>query len=340
MEGSDRSSQLQRVRWFGLHGPDVVIRAAVLALATLLPACDEAARLSVVSHGEERWATVDRPARTGVGRRPLLIVLHAALFSGDLARDELDLPARADRAGVVVAFPDAEGLVWNDGSLSRELPRAFAPASDDLAFIDALITKLVADGTVDPDEVHLAGISSGGMMALRYACSRADRLASVAVFLATMPLEADQECRPTRPLSLLMVAGTDDPVIRWTGEVMLGGMAFLQQRMSVPGSFDFWRRANRCTGLEPARQLPRLGRTAEPSVLLHAASGCAGRVNTVLYEVRGGGHRVSVGDDWTPLRLLGRATPDIEPGALLLDFVLNARRIPGQGSPLLTRQGR
>jgi polyhydroxybutyrate depolymerase len=136
-------------------------------LILLLPACDEGARLSVLSQGVERWATVDRPARPAGGRRPLLVILHAALFSGALARDELDLPAKAYRAEVMLAFPDAEGLVWNDGSLSRALPSALSPAGDDLAFLDALIAALVADGTADPASVHLAGVSSGGMMALR-----------------------------------------------------------------------------------------------------------------------------------------------------------------------------
>jgi polyhydroxybutyrate depolymerase len=243
-----------------------------------------------------------------------------------------ELPAMARRAGVALAFPDAQSLFWNDGSLSRALPRVFSPEGDDLAFLDALIAALVADGTADPASVHVAGVSNGGMMALRYACARADRVASVTVFLATMPSEVEAaECRPARPLPVLMVAGTADPVVRWTGEVALpGGVAVLQRRMSVPESFGFWRRANGCSGLAPARPLlPRRGRGSEPDVLVHAATGCAGGVRTVLYEVRGGGHRLTAGDDWTLLRLLGRASPDLDPGELLLDFALGSGRAPG-----------
>ncbi len=310
--------------------------ALAAALLLLLPACDDGgARLSVVSHGVERRATVDRPAaRPPAGPRPLLVVLHAGLLSGAQTRSELELPAMARRTGVALAFPDAGGPFWNDGSLSRALPRALsAAAGDDLGFLDALIAALVADGTADPAAVHIAGVSSGGMMALRYACSRADRLASVAVFLATMPPEAERDCRPARPLDVLMVAGTADPVVRWTGEVALpGGVAVLQRRMSVPAGFGFWRRANRCAGgLAPARALPRRGRGSRPDVLVHAAVGCAGGVRTLLYEVRGGGHRLTAGDDWTLLRLLGRASPDIEPGALLIEFALESGRVPGLG---------
>ena len=73
------------------------------------------------------------------------------------------------------------------------------------------------------------------------------------------------------------------------------------------------------------------GHGTQPDVLAHAATGCAGEVRTLLYEVRGGGHRLLAGDDWTLLRLLGRASSDIDPGALLLEFVLKPGRIPGLG---------
>jgi hypothetical protein len=39
----------------------------------------------------------------------------------------------AREAGVALAFPDAQSLFWNDGSLSRALPAALSPAGDDLA---------------------------------------------------------------------------------------------------------------------------------------------------------------------------------------------------------------
>ncbi|WP_343897763.1 alpha/beta hydrolase family esterase [Craurococcus roseus] len=308
----------------------------MLAILPLLPACDgSGARLSLVGRdGIERRATVDRPAAppAAAGPRPLIVVLHAGLLSGAQTRDELEpLPAMARQAGVALAFPDAQSLFWNDGSLSRALPPALSPTGDDLAFLDALIAALVADGTADPAAVHIAGVSNGGMMALRYACARADRLASVAVFMATMPLGAERGCRPARPLPVLMVAGTADPLVRWTGEVNLGGIVGLERRMSVPASFEFWRRANRCAGTAPARPLPRRGLGTQPDALVHAATGCAGGVQTLLYEVRGGGHRLTAGDDWTLLRLLGRATPDIDPGVLLLDFVLEPSRVPGLG---------
>jgi polyhydroxybutyrate depolymerase len=300
--------------------------AAAVLLALLLAGCAGGTRLSVPAGGAERVAWVDRPAPEA-GRRPLLIVLHAALLGGNEVRGELRLAAPAREAGIALAFPDAAGFVWNEGSLVHAVPGGMA-AYDDIAFLDALIGQLVAEGTADPASIHLAGVSSGGMMAMRYACTRAGRIASVAAFMATLAEEAEQPCRPARPLPVMLVAGTADPVVRWDGTVTMAGLSVLQRRMSVPGTFAAWQRANRCAGVAPPRQLPRRGTPGQPDVLLHEAAGCARGVPTRLYEVRGGGHRLTTGGDWTLLGLLGRSTPDIEPGELLLDFVreVQARR--------------
>lgn len=277
--------------------------------------------MSVVSEGRLRSVVVDRAPLPGP--RPVLIVLHGAALSGAVTRDLMRLPSLAPEAGIGLAFPDAAGLLWNDASLARALPMLVA-GEDDVAFLDALIDHLVAQGIADPAAIHLAGISNGGMMAAHYACRRAARIASLSLFKATMPPADDPPCRPSRPLPVMFVAGTADPVVRWDGAVVLGGAVTLQRRRSVPESFDFWRGANGCTGRAPGQMLPRRGPADAPDVLLHAATGCAGGVPTRLYEVRGGGHRLPGGEELSLLRVLGRATQDIEASALLLDFIRDA----------------
>jgi len=295
-------------RWF----------TAGLALLAL-GACGNAPSLALNSEGRLRSAVIERPAAPP-GPRPLLIVLHGAALSGAITRDLMHLSALAPREGVALAFPDAAGLIWNEASLARELP-AMLSGGDDVAFLDALIDRLVADGIADPAAVHLAGISNGGMMAAHYACLRAGRIASLAMFKATMPPATDTPCRPSRPLPVMLVAGTADPVVRWDGGIVLGGSVTLQRRRSVPESFAFWRSANECTGLAPEQAQPRRGPPDSPGVVLHSATGCAGGVPTLLYEVRGGGHRLPGGEELSVLRVMGRATMDLEASSLLLGFL-------------------
>jgi polyhydroxybutyrate depolymerase len=301
------------------------VRAALIALVALaVSACSGATQMTLWHDGAPRAALIDRPERPS-GPGPLLIVLHAAMLDGSAVRQELGLSKETAAGRVTLVFPDSSGLFWNDESLARTLPAMLA-GRDDIGFLDSLISSLVAEGTADPAAIHLAGISNGGMMALRYACRHADRIASLTLVMATMAAEDAEQCRPARPLDVMLFAGTGDPVVRWTGEVSMLGMATLQQRMSVPASFGFWQRANGCAGQMASQALPRRG--AGPDVVLHTATGCRDRARTVLYEVRGGGHRLP-GDDWPLFWMLGRATSDIQLGTLLLDFVTARRPTPG-----------
>lgn len=313
------------------HARTAARTCLALGLALLMLAgCGGAPEGAPVSAARLRGTVVERPPAPGP--RPLLIVLHGAALSGAVTRDLMRLSAMAPNEGIALAFPDAAGLIWNEASLAREVP-AMLSGEDDVAFLDALIDRLVADGIADPAAIHLAGISNGGMMAAHYACLRAGRIASLTMFKATMPPADDTPCRPARPLPVMLVAGTDDPVVRWDGRIVLGGAVTLQRRRSVPDSFAVWRAANGCTGLAPAQPLPRRGPQGSPAVLLHRATGCAGDVPTLLYEVRGGGHRLPGGEELSLLRVLGRATRDLEASALLLGFLRDAAaalRLPAE----------
>ena len=266
---------------------------------------------------------IDRPAAAH-GPLPTIIVLHGAGLSGALTRNMMPLPKLAKEAGFVVAFPDAAGLVWNEASLARELPSAFY-GPDDVALLDGLIDHLVKASIADPAAIHLVGISNGGMMAAHYACLRAERLASLMLFKATMPPASDPPCTPARPLPVMLVAGTEDPVVRWDGSIVLAGAVMLQRRRSIPESFAFWQAANGCSGVAPAEALPRRGALDAPDVLLHRAEACRHGVATWLYEVRGGGHRLPGGEELSLLRILGRATPDLETSAMILAFARGAK---------------
>jgi polyhydroxybutyrate depolymerase len=298
-------------------------RSLALLAALLLAGCAAAA-----TNLERRAVTtlVERPP-SQTRPLPLIIVLHGAGLNGRLTRNLMHLPALARDAGFAVAFPDAAGLTWNDGSIAGEEPGVLS-GPDDVGFLDALIDRLVVAGVADPQAIHLVGISNGGMMAAHYACLRAGRLASVILFKATMPPPGDRPCRPVRPLPVLLAAGTEDPVVRWDGSVVLGGIVTLQRRRSIPDSFAFWREANGCTGEAPAAWLPQRGPPGAPRVLVHQALGCRDGVSTLLYEVRGGGHRLPGGEELSVLRVLGRATQDVEASALILAFATASRKGP------------
>jgi polyhydroxybutyrate depolymerase len=297
------------------------VRAALLTLPILLllAACG-GERLSLPSG---RGAVLDRATQSGPA--PVIVVLHGAALSGAVTRDMLDLSEMARGEGFAVVYPDSAGTFWNDGALRARMSGLLS-AGDDIGFLDALLDLLVAEGIADAAHIHLAGISNGGMMAMRYACERAERLASVAMFKATLPLAPP--CHPGRPLPVLLAAGTDDPIVGWDGSIGYGPLFATERRHTVPETFAFWQRANGCTGVAPSVELPRQGEPDAPHVLLHEATGCAPGATTLLYEMRGAGHRLpGQGESWL-MRVFGRTTMDVEASALMLAFARNPDRVP------------
>ncbi len=296
-------------------------RALLCAALLLLGACaDERLRLA-----GGRSAVLDRAAAPGPA--PIILLLHGAALSGAATRAMLRLGPLARQAGFAIAYPDAAGPFWNDGAMALRLPGLLS-AGDDVGFLDALLDRLIAEGIADPARIHLAGISNGGMMALRYACLRAERLASLAVFKATLP--AAPPCAPARPLPVLIAAGTEDPIIRWDGAVTLGGAWVIERRLAVAEGFALWHAANGCTGLAPAEVLPRRGAEDAPRLRLTRASGCRDGVATLLYAMEGAGHRLPGADEWAIMRIFGRTSPDAEASEMMLGFARDADAARGR----------
>ena len=69
--------------------------------------------------------------------------------------------------------------------------------------------------SVDPSRIYAAGLSEGGFMSLRLGCALGDRIAAVAAVGAAMP--KTMICLPSRPVPLVMINGTSDPVVRYGG---------------------------------------------------------------------------------------------------------------------------
>ena len=158
------------------------------------------------------YAPSASPARGA--HRPVLIVLHGG---GGNARQIMRF-ARfnpiAEREGFVVLYPQGLQHSWNDGRKfsGRNVQR------DDVGFILAALDHLEAQGVgIDREAVGVAGISNGGFMAMRLGCEAAGKIAGIATLTATMPAETGARCHPARPVPVLMINGTSDPIVPYEG---------------------------------------------------------------------------------------------------------------------------
>jgi len=146
-----------------------------------------------VYKGEPRQYNVLFPADSDYDvLRPAILMLHGNTASAEMLLQETNMTQFAPRAGFFLVMPDgvptpgatmrSRSRSWNAGTCCDE---AFLNNVDDVAFLDAVLDDLLDRFPVDPKGVFISGTSNGGAMALRAACSLADRLAGVGLDCAS-----------------------------------------------------------------------------------------------------------------------------------------------------------
>ncbi len=179
---------------------------------------------------------------------PLVVVLHGKTQRGADMITRTAWPLIAKRDGFAVVYPDGLNNAWADARPEeRRAGRGPPEGTDDVAFIAKLVEKLVADGTTDAKRVYVTGISNGGAMTMTLVCARADLFAAGATVIMNLTDESAAACHPSRPLPMLMMNGTVDPLIPYEGG--RGSSYFLAQHQRL--------RRKRCGGDRSSRQEPR-----------------------------------------------------------------------------------
>lgn len=223
----------------------------------------------------------------------LVINLHGAGMNGGQQAALTDYNAMGDRYGFVVAYPDGIDSTWADGRGASEPDRR---GVDDVGFLSALIGQLSRDYGIPAGRVFVTGMSAGGFMANRLVCERADLVTAIAPVAGT--LGSAIPCAPSRPVSVMAVHGTADPVVPFDGGTM-NGRGGTSDIVSAPALAERWRELDRCPGplvADPA---------ATGEIQQMTAAGCAGNTEVTLVRINGGGHTWPAGRFALPADVVG-----------------------------------
>ena len=133
---------------------------------------------------------------------PLVVAFHGMLMDDkDWMPGYTRLSDTAERHGFVLAYPNAAGGAW--GLWPRKIV-------DDIAFFDALLTRLSTDYRIDGDRIYLLGMSNGGYFAHLLAKERSHTIAAVAAHSGLLGLQTLGGVNAARKFPVLIVHGTQD----------------------------------------------------------------------------------------------------------------------------------
>lgn len=303
------------------------VHGAVSVLLLLLSACKSAAPASeaddvsevkqfVFKHdGIVREVGIFDPQHAEEGAlRPLVVVLHGGLGDDDdtIALSFGKLNSLAPEDDALVVYPSGVGGHWNDG---RNVQRYVAHRErvNDVGFLEKLIDELVEKRNVDPAAVFFIGVSDGAMMAHRFACERTSKLRAFTAVIGAMPYNVARRrarCGKT-PLSVLMINGTEDPIVPWEGGVVEFDGQKLGKVLSAERSFGLWRRHNACEDVAVSL-IPDFVPDDGTRIERRKAIGCRRDTKVELFAVQGAGHTWPSGWQYLPPSMVGATSQDID----------------------------
>jgi polyhydroxybutyrate depolymerase len=228
------------------------------------------------AHAEGNWTTItvdERVADAFVPScvkpdSPIILSLHAwATNKGMQQKVDLFSEHTWPECPVIV-YPEAKargllfgcvGFAWNAGGCC---PNGDNDHVDDMSFLRNLITKTGVVLSIRTSAIFVVGLSNGGMMANRLACSDS-RIKAMVVVSSVLTNGTDSprtEVFPcSRKVPILHFHGFSDPIVPWNGcnstsgdvdcksLMIMGGGAFAPMQ-PVLQYIDDWRTRNGVSG--------------------------------------------------------------------------------------------
>jgi polyhydroxybutyrate depolymerase len=218
-------------------------------------------------------ASYDPAART-----PLVVNLHGWSYDAAGQAQVSHMIAKSDAAGFIVLHPEGHDSPrgWNAGVCCGA---AATSGVDDVAWIKSVLDEANAKLCVDTNRVYATGLSNGAFMAHRLGCEAADRFAAIAPVAGVV---GTASCNPSRPVAVMHVHGTSDPVIPFGG----GG---INGSESVATTINRWVGKNGC-----AAATTTTFHNGDATCVNHG--GCTDGADVTLCTIDGGGHQWPGGD--------------------------------------------
>lgn len=165
----------------------------------------------------------------------------------------------ADRENFVAVYPgglpaaDATGKAgWVDCRADNKV----ASAANDLGFLESLITRLSREFDLPFSQIFIAGGSNGAQMAHAFAFNHAELIGALATSSGSLPLNplpGDCTTGPKRPVPIVLLHGTDDSQMPWSGGCVanIGGACNRGRVISAEATRDRWLSINGLSNVTP-----------------------------------------------------------------------------------------
>jgi len=219
---------------------------------------------------------------------PLLVDYHPIMGTASGQSGSTLYKTPADKDGAISVYPDGlgspmGGQAWN--------VQGCCTTADDTSFARAMVAEVKTLACIDPKRVYAAGFSMGGGMSHFTACHLSDVFAAAAPAAFDLTEQNVPDCKPVRPITMVMFRGTADGTVSYAGghSAVVPGMAI--DFLGAKKTFQKWAELDKCTDTP----------SAEDANGCSTYSKCGGGVQVTLCTKQGGGHEQGNGSVGWPI---------------------------------------
>ncbi|EOQ89385.1 putative esterase [Leptospira yanagawae serovar Saopaulo str. Sao Paulo = ATCC 700523] len=266
--------------------------------------------------GNKRTYLVHYPKKWDGLPIPMLVALHGRFGTGVTMSKQTKLNDLSDQKGFIVLYPDGYKRSWADG-------RGNSPADEDgindVVFIESIVKRMIAEGSVNAKEVYLVGHSNGGFMAQRMAIEKPELwkgVMSVAAQISVAQLKSKLNFK-TKPVSVAIMAGTEDPLVPYGGGYVKNG----KEVISVSDSIQRWKEWNGCQD-NTRNQSKQYDENGFKIVIeFYRYEDCLENTKVELIQMNGLGHSWPGETPMLPFINQGRTTNVVDGSAMVWEFM-------------------
>ncbi len=206
-----------------------MIKNIIFLLLVCIPIFVFGQTKSILVNGVNRKYIIYTPKNYSVDKSyPVVFNFHGGGMTPAEQMLYTGMNRTADRHGFIVVYPKGVNEDWNVG-----YGMSYKDGTDDIGFVDSLLSHIEKEHNIIKNKVFATGLSRGGFFCHRIASELPHRFSAIASIGANLPDSVAYHHKPENPISVLMVNGKADQIVKYDGKK--GGY------FSALDTYSFWK---------------------------------------------------------------------------------------------------
>jgi len=254
----------------------------------------------------------------------LIFVLHGSTMTATqmqlVTGHQFDKIADEKEDSIIV-YPQGYKKYWNDCRKSA-LTESKKSNLDEVLFFQEMISFFENNYQIDSSKVFITGFSNGGHMTFKLAMEHPSLFKGYAVISANLPVSINNDCSESKkPVSILVVNGTSDPVNPYSGgKVVVGDGIDRGEVLSTEETMKYWLHLTKCK-LDGEDQLPDIEESDHSQAKLIRYNCPSSKVQLKQIKILNGGHNIPNPTFFLwPTKLLGNVNEDLNVPEIIMNF--------------------